>query len=104
MTTIAQTIIYQIIEQDLNALPAWGVNEVVDLHNGVQFDIRTPLYPEGVKVKIILNWMDTYDIEVIKVTGTKAETLKTANDVYFDMLIEVLDKLIEEDKKTIILF
>lgn len=100
---IAKTILDQIQAQDIFALSAWGVNELVDIGNGVQFKIRTPLYPKGVRVKIVLNVMDTYDIEVFRIINGKVNLLKNANSVYFDMLIETLDDLIEEDKKNIII-
>ncbi len=102
--TIAKTILNQIYVQDKDALLAWGASEFVALHDGVQFKIRTPLYQRGVRVKIILNSMDTYDIEVFRITNGRVNTLKTSNDIYFDMLIEILDDLIEGDKKEIAFF
>ena len=101
---IAQTILNQIKIQDRWALSAWGATEYVALENGVQFKIRTPLYQRGVRVKITLNSMDTYDIEVFRIVNVEVKVLKTATDIYADMLIETLDSLIEEDKKAIVLF
>ena len=107
---VAQTIINQIKAQDKMALWAWGANEYIalpeddDSFGGLQFKIKTPKYKRGVKVRITLNGSDLYDIEVIRVSGAKVKVLDTANDVYADMLIEVLDELIEGDQKGEIFF
>ncbi|MEB6550172.1 hypothetical protein MXL46_13840 [Heyndrickxia sporothermodurans] len=98
-TEIAKTILNQIRILDKFALMAWGTSEFVALQNGVQFKIRTPLYKRGGRVKITLNSMDTYDIEVFKIVKSEIITLKKSNDIYCDQLVEVLDSLIEEDEK-----
>lgn len=101
---VAHTILEQIKALDNMALWAWGANQFVAMENGVQFKIRTPKYKRGVMVRITLNWMDTYDIKVIRVTKGKEKVLETAEDIYCDMLVDVLDRLIEGDKKEVIFF
>jgi hypothetical protein len=96
---IAKTILHQIKIQDRWALSSWGATNSINLGNGVQFDIRTPFYPKGVKIRIQLNNMDTYDIEVIQVSGEKVSVLETKKDIYCDMLIGTIDSLIEKDMK-----
>lgn len=98
---VGRTILEQIMCQDIDALTAWGAHKLMYINNGVSFCIHTPIYNEGnVYVKITLNSMDTYDIEVIKIIEDTKETLKTCKDIYWDMLIGSLDELI--DDKTII--
>lgn len=106
--TVGQEILNQIRVQDRMALMAWGASEYIALPEndkslgGLQFKIRTPKYKRGVRVKITLNGSDLYDIEIIRVSGANVKVLDTANDVYADMLIEVLDELI--DDKSVIFF
>lgn len=101
---IAKTILKQIAIQDRMALTAWGASQFLVIKNGVQFRIRTPKYKIGVLVKIQLNSMDTYDIEVFRLSGAYIKVLETAKDIYVDMMIETLDELIEGKQKEVILF
>ncbi|MCM3405495.1 hypothetical protein [Cytobacillus oceanisediminis] len=100
--SVAKTILRQIQAQDPHALMAWGANRFIGTKNGVSFHIRTPKYKKGVHVKITLNDYDTYDIEVIRISGVTREVIDTQNGVFCDMLIDSLDSLIDE--KEIVLF
>nr|WP_173026398.1 hypothetical protein [Aeromonas sp. Ne-1] len=96
--SVGKIIISQIRSIDKDSLLAWGTQgRFYLIENGVEFDIRTPLYMKGAKVKITLNWMDTYDIEVIK----NNVVIEKTNNVYVEELVESIDNLIEKDKKNI---
>lgn len=96
---IAKTILEQIFYQDPAALTAWGARQFEVIKNGVKFHFHTPKYSGNVFVTIELNSMDTYDIKVWKMKGGKKEQLDSKKDIYFDMLIETLDSLIDEKEK-----
>jgi hypothetical protein len=100
---VAQTILHQIKVQDKWALPGWGANQFVAIESGVQFKIRTPQYPRGVKVLIKLNSLDEYDVEAWRVHGTVVKKLNEITGIHWDQLIECIDELIEGDKKNVIL-
>jgi hypothetical protein len=85
-------------------MTAWGAKSLIALNNALQFNISTPLYPKGVKLRITLNFMDSYDIEVIDTSENIEKVIEKSTDIYCDLLIEAIDQLIEKNKKTQILF
>ncbi len=89
---IAKTIIEQIKYADKWALMAYGSKnflallESKDYQGGVQFQVNG-YHHKGV-VRIQLKWIDTYTISFLSKNG---ETVKEVEDVYCDMLIDILD-------------
>jgi hypothetical protein len=70
----------------------------VGAHNAVagldflMFKVR--IFPNQChKVKITLNAMDTYDIELIKIRKGQAQQVKSLSDIYCDQLGEVIYNL-----------
>lgn len=89
---IARTIIEQIKYTDKWALMAYGsrnfiaLSESKDYQGGLQFQVNG-FHHNGL-VRIQLKWIDTYTITFI---SKKGEIVKEVEDVYCDMLIEILD-------------
>jgi hypothetical protein len=95
---IAKTIINQLQNLDKWALPAYASTNFVALEEtdkregGIQFNV-SGYHFKGLVI-IELTWLDEYRIAFIK-DGT---TIKLADHVYWDQLIQVLD-FIEEGEK-----
>ena len=79
-----------------------GARQFEVIENGVKFHIHTPKYTDTVFVTIELNSMDTYDINVWNVKNEKKKHLDSNRGIYFDLLIDTLDSMIDE--KEIIFF
>lgn len=93
--TIARTIISQIKALDHMALFAWGFKNGVGLEDGVQFDVNGLKFKGKVIIK--LNGMDLYDITFGRMNRKTFEfdVKHTAEGVYCDQLVEILDHYIE---------
>lgn len=89
---IARTIIEQIKYADKWALMAYGSRNFVALpeskeyQGGLQFQVNG-LSHKGT-VRIQLKWIDTYSITFI---NKRSEIVKEVDDVYCDMLVDILD-------------
>jgi hypothetical protein len=89
---IARTIIEQIKYADKWALMAYGstnfeaLPESKEYQGGVQFQVNG-FHFKGI-VRIQLRWIDTYTITFI---SKKSEVVKEVEDVYCDMLVDILD-------------
>lgn len=89
---IARTIIEQIKYADKWALMAYGSTNFVALpeskefQGGVQFQVNGFHFKGTVRIQ--LKWIDTYTITFI---GKKANVIKEVEDVYCDMLVDILD-------------
>lgn len=107
---VAQGILDQIKMGDKMALIAWGANQYGALPEtnthlgGIEFKIRTPLYQRGVRVQVLLNGCDLYDIRVLKVSTKEVKEIEKIEDIYCDQLVEVIDSMIEKDKKAVVFF
>jgi hypothetical protein len=89
---IAKTIIQQIKYADKWALMAYGSKNFIalpeskDYQGGLQFQC-SGFRHKGI-VRIQLKWIDTYTITFL---SKKGEIIKKVEDVYCDMLVDVLD-------------
>jgi len=104
---VANTIRKQIMGLSYWALGSWGAREYVGypegkygkdgayILGGLRFRVRTPRYPIGTIVMIYLMPDDTYTVRVCRVIGTKVTELYLSENVYFDMLVNVIDRAIE---------
>lgn len=98
----AKTIKTQIDSLDPRALFSYGAKDYIgseptDKHNGfLMFSVGgTRLYKQRVRVKITLEYNDTYTVEVYRVRGVNVTDLFKMTDVYCDMLVDVLDTALE---------
>jgi len=96
--TVAKTILAQIKAQDVWAMGAWAARNLVGGEDHLKFDVNGHKF-KG-KVIITLNAMDLYDITFGKVNLKTFEfdVKKTAEGIYCDQLIEILDHYIEGRK------
>ena len=89
---IAKTILEQIKYGDKWALMAYGSRNFVALKESKEFQGGLQFQVNGVKhkgiVRVQLKWIDTYTITFINEKGV---TVKEVEDVYCDMLVDVLD-------------
>lgn len=89
---IAKTIISQIKYTDKWALMAYGSTNYVALPESKEFQGGLQFKVNGYKhkgiVRIQLKWIDTYTITFV---SKKGEIIKKVEDVYCDMLVDVLD-------------
>jgi hypothetical protein len=89
---IARTILEQIKYGDKWALMAYGAKNFIALteskefQGGLQFEVNG-LRHKGI-VRIQLKWIDTYTITFI---NKRSEIVKEVEDVYCDMLVDILD-------------
>jgi hypothetical protein len=66
-----------------------GAYNFIDLGNGVSFKIKNQ---RANYIKITLNSMDLYDLEVGRIRGTTYKVVATHKDVYFDQLKPLIEK------------
>ena len=95
--SIAQTILEQIQNADRSALWAWGatnfraIGECKEFQGGLTFQVNG-LSHQG-WVKVCLRWVDDYTIVFM---NEKREVVKTAEGVFCDMLVHVIDWIEEK--------
>jgi hypothetical protein len=86
--SIAMTILKQL--GGMNRLIVMtGAYNFIDLGNGVSFKIKNQ---RANYIKITLNYMDLYDLEVGRIRGTTYKVVATHKDVYFDQLKPLIEK------------
>jgi hypothetical protein len=89
---IAKTILEQIKYADKWALMAYGSKNFIALpeskeyQGGLQFQCSGIVH-KGL-VRIQLKWINTYTVSFVNKNG---DTIKEVEDVYCDMLVDVLD-------------
>ena len=89
---VAQTILDQIRGMDKWALGSWGAKDLVATSNGgLRFKTSGMVKWKGF-VSIELNASDLYDVKFQRVRKHEAITDKEVNGVYFDQLVEVIDR------------
>ena len=88
--TIANTIRQQLYAGGTNKVWSWGSHAWKGGENFLMFRVTGRLF-RGV-VKVTLNSMDTYDIELMKLKG---EVVKRIEGIYCDELTSVIDEAIE---------
>lgn len=89
---IAKIILEQIKHTDKWALMAYGSKNFIALpeskeyQGGLKFEVNG--FQHKGTVRIQLKWIDTYTISFI---NKKGDTIKEVEDVYCDMLVDILD-------------
>lgn len=93
--TIASTIYGQIHALDGMAWYAWGSKNPMALKDGLQFDVNGLVFKGKVIIK--LTAMDDYTITFGRMNRKTFEfdVKETAEGVYCDQLVEILDHYIE---------
>ena len=88
--TIANTIREQLYMGGRNKVWSWGSHAWKGGENFLMFRVTGRVF-RGV-VKITVNSMDTYDIELMKLKG---ELVKRIEGIYCDNLTDVIDEFVE---------
>ena len=87
---IASTIMNQLGGSNrLNAMI--GLKDVYAVENGLSFKMKC----KGAKVnyvKIVLNSLDLYDMELGKIHGNSYKVIKSIENVYCDQMKEIIEK------------
>lgn len=93
--TVARTIRSQIAALDHWAWGAWGVRNAMGLDDGIQFDVNGLKFKGKVIIK--LTAMDDYTITFGRMNRKTFDfdVKHTAEGVYCDQLVEILDHYIE---------
>jgi hypothetical protein len=88
---VATTIKQQLIGLGAIKVMSWGAHAWTGTKDALLFKVQGHHF-KGI-VKITLTPMDVYKIEFLK--GTKQEIVKTFEDVFFDEMVEIIDKYVE---------
>lgn len=88
--TVAKTILEQIKTIDPMALMSWGAKGYVGSSNSIQFSVGGMTRWKG-KVVITLNERDLYDIRFFRGRGIDIIEDTSAEDVYVEDLVDVID-------------
>lgn len=97
---IAKEIKRQIMGQDFWCLARMGANGFVALpegegqRGGLMFKVRVPKAKVGGVLRITLNGGDLYDIKLVRVRKNEMKVVASASDIYFDQLIETLERVV----------
>lgn len=87
--------ILSIFKSSLAIVLSWGfhnpvaVDECDEGEGGIIFNVQGFKFTG--QVKVMLNWLDTFDIYLIK----RGDVVETIKDVYLDQLISVIDNRVE---------
>lgn len=95
MNNIANYI-REILFTQLMIVVSWGahnfksIGESEEGEGGLEFEVNGFKHKGG--VRIILNWLDTFDVYLLDGNGNVTEKV---GDVYLDNLISVVDNMVE---------
>jgi len=93
---IANTIKQQLIGLGRIKVMSWGAHAWTGTKDALLFKVQGHHF-KGI-VKITLTPMDVYQIEFFKGSNKAAqlgEAIKTFDDVYFDDMVDIIDKYVE---------
>lgn len=74
-------------------LGSWGFSKPSIIERGLRFHVNGALHRGWVDVT--LNGCDLYDIRVWRTWGKKTIEVTSREDIYFDVLVEVIDRIVE---------
>ena len=83
--------ILSILKSQLMVMWSWGFNSPTALPNGLKFKVQGFIFKGWVKV-VYNEGTDLFDITFL---SSKMEIKKEIEGVYFDMLVDVIDRSVE---------
>ena len=89
-TQVAKTILEQMGGMRRLALMV-GAKNFVGGENRVSFKIGTGAKNKINAVRVTLNARDLYDVEFLRIWGTKVKTVEKVEDAYCDMLVDLFE-------------
>lgn len=72
---------------------SWGLESCVPIMECEEGEGGLSIRVNGCEVRIMLNWLDLFDVYLLNQDGTIKEKI---SDIYVDSLVSVLDKAIEK--------
>ena len=88
----------QLLKQDIRVYFSWGTHALRNLYNkGLRMMVNGH-HHKG-HVYIVLNGMDLFDVYY---TTSKGTIVDTDTDLYFDMLVNAIDKRVERIDKYVV--
>jgi hypothetical protein len=84
--------IYSILKTQLMVVWSWGFNSPMALTNGLQFKVQGFIFKGWVKI----TYNEGKDLFDISFLNYQMEITKKIEDVYFDMLVDVIDNEVEK--------
>ena len=83
--------IMSILRTQLMVVWSWGFNSPIAVKNGLRFKVQG--YKFRGMVEVVYNeGKDLFDVSFIKAN----KVIKSVEDVYFDMLVDVIDNYVEK--------
>ena len=83
--------IMQILKTQLMVVWSWGFNNPTAIENGMRFRVQGFKFKGIVEVRYN-EGHDLFDVSFIK----RNKVVATANDIFFDSLVEVIDNFVEK--------
>lgn len=83
--------IMQILRTQLMVVLSWGFNSPIAVKNGLRFKVQGYKF-RGVVEVVYNEGKDLFDVSFIKAN----KVIKTIEDVYFDMLVDMIDHYVEK--------
>ena len=83
--------IMSILKTQLMVVWSWGFNRPMAVENGLRFNVQGFKF-RGIVEVIYNEGRDLFDVSFIKANKVVA----TANDIFFDMLVDVIDCYVEK--------
>lgn len=84
-----------VLSYNVNTYWSWGVSQKVNFQNK-GLGLKVSGHHHKGWVLITLSYMDTYSVHIV---SNKGEVLQTYDDVYVDMLVDIIDNRIERIKE-----
>lgn len=81
----------QLLKASGSVFWSWGVSKIIN-YNNEGLLLRVHGHHHNGWVFIILQWNDTYRVHYL---STQYNVKDTANEIYFDMLVDTIDKRVE---------
>lgn len=81
----------KVLSHNIGVYWSWGVSEKINFGNK-GLGLKVSGHHHKGWVLITLSFMDTYSVHIV---SNKGEVLETFNEVYFDMLVDIIDRRIE---------
>ena len=83
--------IMSILRTQLMVVWSWGFNSPIAVKNGLRFKVQGYKF-HGVVEVVYNEGKDLFDVSFIKAN----KVIKSVEDVYFDMLVDVIDNYVEK--------
>ena len=90
--SIAQTILTQIKTLDPMAMTAWGAKDLIAMNDGLKFKTSGMVKWKGYVYIQYNHGQDLYDIIFAKIRKYEWKEEKKVTGVFFDQLINIIDK------------